>query len=196
MSWTTRKQLSATKPNIYKNIYSDTMDLDHDTVKLRIYYEFLPRLRKEGVNLTRGGHFVVGHNGYTQEKFEEDQARTKAQTLFRIHDVVKVVGLINQHMKPRKTYNTKTTSYSLKHTFEHMSSYISNGDFILAMMVCGFDPLFKQTRTTKDANPNCIFRATFQEKGRAKRKKSRKDEEAHDTSPSGQKRSKVVNHET
>lgn len=169
------------------------MDLDHETVKLRIYYEFLPRLRKKGINLNRGGHFVVGQNGYTQENFEEDRAQTKAKTLFRIKDVIKVVGLINKHMKPRQTYNTKRTSYSLKHKFEHMSSYIANGDFILAMMVCGFEPHFK------DANPNCIFRATFQEKALVKRKKSSKDNkthEAHDDLPTSPKKSKVENHET
>lgn len=178
------------------------MDLDHETVKLRIYYEFLPRLRKKGINLNRGGHYIVGQNGYTQEMFDEDQAKTKAKTLFCIEDVIKVVGLINKHMKPRQRYNMKRTSYSLKHKFERMSSYIANGDFILAMMVCGFEPRFKPPCSTEDANPNCIFRATFQEKALVKRKKSSKDNkthedhEAHDDSPTSPKKSKVVPHDT
>lgn len=135
------------------------MDLDHETIKKLIYSNFLPRLRKDGVILTQGGQYTVGLNGYTQYMFDKDQAETKAQTMFCIDDIIKVLGPIKEHMMPKKKYNINITSYGLKHKFERVSSYISNGDFILAMMVCGFYPLF-----TNEANPNCIFRATFQEK--------------------------------
>ena len=110
------------------------MVLDHDAIKKRIYGEFLPLLREDGVNLTEGGHYIVGQNSYTQEMFDQDQAKIEAQTLFCIDDIIKVIGIIKKHMKPRKTYNTKITSYGLKHKFERMSSYISNGNFIMAIL--------------------------------------------------------------
>ena len=168
------------------------MDLTPKTIKHRVYHEFLPSLRKNRVNLTYGGHYIVGGNGYTQEKFDADQADIKAETEFDINQIIKVVPLILKHMAPQPTYNRNSyDSYGLKGVFESMqSSYLSNGNFILAMMVCGFFPLFKQTRTTISCDPNCIFKATFQESPIPVGKR-KKPEQSKQSSPNGDNSSDV-----
>lgn len=168
------------------------MDLTPKTIKHRVYHEFLPSLRKNRVNLTYGGHYIVGKNGYTQDTFDAYQTRIESETEFDIDQIIKVVPLILKHMKPRKTYNRNSyDSYGLKGVFERMqSSYISNGNFILAMMVCGFFPLFKQTRTKISCDPNCIFKATFQ-KNPLPVEKRKKPEQSTQSSPTEDKSSDV-----
>jgi hypothetical protein len=66
---------------------------------------------------------------------------------------------------PQKTFNKKRGSYGLKHDAEAwgkengMSSYVANGEFILAAILAGFD--FKRE---KRANPNCLFNIAFLKK--------------------------------
>lgn len=52
-----------------------------------------------------------------------------------------LVEIPNKFMK-RKTFNRSKTSYGLKHELERETSYITNGDFILSMLMSGFRARF------------------------------------------------------
>jgi hypothetical protein len=50
-----------------------------------------------------------------------------------------LIEWINANFEPIKTFNTRHTSYGLKHVFESDGGfYISNGAFKGAMLKCGF----------------------------------------------------------
>ena len=60
---------------------------------------------------------------------------------------------------PRQTGTRAIGSYSLKHILENLpwkeepNRYVSNGEAIVAMLLCGFKPKWSDDRT----NPNCVF---------------------------------------
>jgi hypothetical protein len=77
--------------------------------------------------------------------------------------VKQLASIIPLILKPRKTTNKKQTSYGMKHAFstilrnycKNHHSYITNGEFILAMIMAGYQPIREGT------SPNCYFKADF-----------------------------------
>ena len=76
----------------------------------------------------------------------------------------KLVKLIEQNYEPHRT---KTWgSYSLKHEMEHTNwtedtnRYVSNGEGIVAMLMCGYTPIWP----TEGTNPNCVFKVDTEAK--------------------------------
>jgi hypothetical protein len=45
---------------------------------------------------------------------------------------------IDAHLVSRQTFNPRHSSYGLKHMAEEDIGYITNGQFIAAMMACGY----------------------------------------------------------
>ena len=82
-------------------------------------------------------------------------------TEFRVKQLASIIPLI---IKPRKTTNKKQTSYGMKHMFSHLlhdycknnHSYITNGEFIYAMITAGYQPI-----RCSDTSPNCYFKADY-----------------------------------
>lgn len=65
--------------------------------------------------------------------------------------------IISEYVTPRRHFDTKTTSYHMKHVFERLGGcYVGNGDFIAAMILEGYE--WKQRRP---GSPNAYFRADF-----------------------------------
>jgi hypothetical protein len=82
-------------------------------------------------------------------------------TEFRVKRLASIIPLL---IKPRKTVNKKQTSYGMKHFLslvltrycENEHSYITNGEFISAMIMAGFQPV-----RLEHGGPNCFFRADY-----------------------------------
>lgn len=53
-------------------------------------------------------------------------------------EIDKCATWINQNISPIQGFNTKHTSYGLKHIAEKECRYISNGSFIVAALLCGY----------------------------------------------------------
>jgi hypothetical protein len=100
-----------------------------------------PLLRAQP-RLTVNG-FYVGHLPAPNRDFDDEQVLTAALFLLTLGG-------------RRKTFNSKADSYSLKHNAENwgkengLSPSISNGAFILAALICGYE-YRRHDRT------NCIF---------------------------------------
>ena len=57
----------------------------------------------------------------------------------KIEELDDVIDFINTHFRRIKNINTKHSSYGLKHIVERlMDRYISNGELITAMIICGY----------------------------------------------------------
>lgn len=51
----------------------------------------------------------------------------------------RLIDWINRNLQPIKTFNTRRSSYGLKHIFEsHGGFYVGNGAFKGAMIKCGY----------------------------------------------------------
>jgi hypothetical protein len=78
----------------------------------------------------------------------------KMAELFDLERITKAVKQISYLFKPARTYS-KWTSYGGKHDLERdekCGEYIKNGDFIIAMILCGYEYKFSK-------RVNCTFKA-------------------------------------
>ena len=67
-------------------------------------------------------------------------------------ELAELIAFIDEHLAKRKTINTSVSSYGMKHIVERkIRKYVANGDFIAAMIHCGFE--YK----TYVGDPNCFF---------------------------------------
>lgn len=74
-------------------------------------------------------------NAEYMPKFEKER-----QDLRDHHAKVgEIVQWLRKHIAPIKTINTKRTSYGLKHVVEKDLGYITNGQFIAAAIIAGYD---------------------------------------------------------
>ena len=70
---------------------------------------------------------------------------------FDIKRIHKAVQEIPEHFRMMRTFS-KATSYGLKHYLEHKTGdYITNGDFIVAMILCGYRVKFP------NRSVNCVI---------------------------------------
>jgi len=57
----------------------------------------------------------------------------------KIEELDDIIDFINTYFNMIKNINTKHSSYGLKHILERlMNKYISNGELITAMIICGY----------------------------------------------------------
>ncbi len=57
----------------------------------------------------------------------------------KIEELADIIEFINTHFNMIKNINTRHSSYGLKHILERsMGKYISNGELITAMIICGY----------------------------------------------------------
>jgi len=79
--------------------------------------------------IIKGMEYIIDANGINSNRVIDpiDPAR-----------LPKIIDFINKNFHKRKTISTLNTSYGLKHYVEHRIGYISNGEFIAAMLMCGF----------------------------------------------------------
>lgn len=55
-----------------------------------------------------------------------------------VEQIQKTCEWIKTNLEPQKTVNYRRTSYGLKHIVEKTTGYISNGQFIVAALICGY----------------------------------------------------------
>lgn len=81
---------------------------------------------------------------------------TENEALLNFEEIEKIRGFIRENIKKKVTINTKNSSYGLKHIAERlMGEYVSNGNFIAAMILEGYK--YKQhTRSL-----NCFFNGDY-----------------------------------
>lgn len=55
-----------------------------------------------------------------------------------IAEIERLVEWIDGNLTPQRTINRRHSSYGLKHIAERETGYISNGQFIVAALLCGY----------------------------------------------------------
>ena len=99
----------------------------------------------------------LNHNGFdSPDGIPFDKA-----TEFRVKQLASIIPLLIQ---PRKTVNKSQTSYGMKHVFSTIlrnycnghHSYMTNGEFIAAMITAGYEPI-----RLKEGGPNCYFKGSI-----------------------------------
>ena len=74
-------------------------------------------------------------SGFLRETYSNDETE-----IIDVKSLYKIVDFITWNFSKRKTINKRWSSYGLKHFVEEqIESYVSNGDFIAAMIICGFE---------------------------------------------------------
>lgn len=88
----------------------------------------------------------------------EPKTKTWTPDEAQVERFKKLVKLIEQNYEPHRT--RRRSSYSLKHEMEDTkwtegtNRYVSNGEAIVAMLMCGYIPIWP----TEGTNPNCVFK--------------------------------------
>lgn len=78
------------------------------------------------------------------------------ETPLNFEEIEKIREFVRENIKPRVTLNAKHTSYGLKHIVERLThNYVSNGNFIAAMILEGYK--YKQYPRSL----NCIFNGDY-----------------------------------
>lgn len=86
--------------------------------------------------------------GFDTEPKEEEPINKKA--------VKKIIPFVKANFTSAKTFNNRQSSYRLKKVLERCASYkieIHNGDFIAAMIICGYPYKISSTNSL-----NCYFK--------------------------------------
>lgn len=77
--------------------------------------------------------------------------------LFDLKRINEAVQEIPECFAMQNNFNRQMSSYNMKHILERKTSYIANGDFIMAMMLCGYKHKFPKFHG--DGSVNCVFNA-------------------------------------
>ena len=105
-----------------------------------------------GIHLSPYGNDTGGGSLITEIEYNMEK-RTAA---FDLQRITEAITEIPQYFKPQRVYS-KASSYALKHHLEEKTGrYITNGDFIMAMVLSGYRYKFLQyNRYIKGVN--CVF---------------------------------------
>jgi hypothetical protein len=80
----------------------------------------------------------------------------KRAAAFDLQRITDAIHEIPQHFKPQRQYS-KSSSYALKHHLEEKTcNYITNGDFIMAMVLSGYRYKFQKYSRNRPG-VNCVF---------------------------------------
>jgi hypothetical protein len=128
-----------------------------------LYHELVPFLEQRQIYLSQEGHHSLVLGGIDPQYLELKQA----QELFDVAKVQSAFSVLQRVFIPQHRYNRNWSSYGLKHAFENVLdqlipdaiTYITNGDFIAAMLLKGFMTRFGRTQATR--GKNCDFKAVF-----------------------------------
>ena len=126
--------------------------------KMKKVYETLD---KQNLKLSQGGIFTKDTKYYFNEEPMKDPITTR-----EYKNIAKCVYEIPNIFIPRKTISIG--SYGGKHRVEEYrqrhnpkeDNYISNGDFIMAMLIYGH----KMRKEKVNCNPNCSFYVSLKKK--------------------------------
>lgn len=97
--------------------------------------------------LTRFGFGV--YDGTSKADRDAKLTQGRAELREQSGRVEEICEWIRLHLRPIQSINSHRSSYGLKHIVEHDIEYVANGEFIAAMLMCGY-------RYTKDG-PNAWF---------------------------------------
>lgn len=134
MDWFSKRIV---KSVIYKN-YTPRMDFVSKVNQTLVAF---PELHIDGFNIRRGNH-----DAWDLDKIE------------------RLCGYIERNFHKDTKRPPVRGSYSLKHELEEMKwttatdKYVSNGELILAMLCCGYEP-----RDVTSTSPNCSFKVKTDE---------------------------------
>jgi hypothetical protein len=142
-------------------------------VYAQLYEVVLPRLAAEGVVLTQCGNraSLLARPGCLASAadlhrhdadVQEEGRKLAARTLFDMDSILSACAIIRQHMRRRKTWDKSESSYGLKHACERARGrYVTNGDFIAAMLLCGYAANFAFDKKRCASHINAVFKATW-----------------------------------
>jgi len=130
-------------------------------------YDFvahLTRVLADNPRVTGGGCNTHSHQGGSPLGRAEPKTKTWIPDEAQVERFRKLVKLVEQNYEPHRT--RERSSYSLKHEMEDTkwtegtNQYVSNGEAIVAMLMCGYTPIWAEEGT----NPNCGFRVDTEAK--------------------------------
>lgn len=111
-------------------------------------------LAQDGVFLSQYGNHAGQNSIQSMSDFFDKHQRGDLFDIEAIHRAMQEIPFIFQ---PASTWSGKN-SYAFKHLVEHWrqkrniaNPYITNGDFVLAMVMCGYKPKF-------NGMVNCVFK--------------------------------------
>jgi len=133
-------------------------ELSESNATRYLYDQVVPQLAKRKIYLSKYGN----HNSFGTLSFVVNYAQLKeTEQLFDIERIQKAFSIIDQFIVTKKRY--ERNSYGLKHQIEKDLpgdiKYITNGDFIVAMLLKGYKARFGKSK--KSLNVNCEFKANF-----------------------------------
>ena len=108
---------------------------------MNVTLDDVKRVMEKYQQLNRWGFLFRRKDGrQSKEDYENEMNGVRAELLGAecLEEINKCAAWINQYISPIQCFNTKRTSYGLKHFAEHRCGYISNGAFIVAALLCGY----------------------------------------------------------
>lgn len=79
---------------------------------------------------------------YTQEQYDVvydlPVFQYEQNKITNFNKIPKIVSYLRENIRVRKTINRNHSSYTLKHIIENDIGYITNGEFIMAALIAGY----------------------------------------------------------
>ena len=122
-----------------------------------IYQRVIPECERKRVMLSYYGN----HNsrGSLLDVEEYNEMKDKKE-LFDAERIQRVFSFISQHCSKQSSYDEQN-SYGLKHIVENRTEYITNGEFIVAMLLHGYSARFG--KSTEEMEINAQFKVKIEE---------------------------------
>jgi len=117
-----------------------------------IYQIVIPECEKKRVMLSFYGNHNSKGGFWGVKKYNEMKDKKELFEAGLIQRIQRVFSFISQHCRKQSSYNEQNTSYGLKHIVENHIGYITNGEFIVAMLLHGYSARFGKRTEKMDIN--------------------------------------------
>lgn len=98
----------------------------------------LQEVTREYKNLGDVG-FIVRNREEPEQAYQERVTNAQKTLVDNTSEIEAAITWIKNNLEPATKINVSTNSYTLKHYAEKETGYISNGVFILAALMCGYE---------------------------------------------------------
>lgn len=123
-----------------------------------IYTILLPLFEQKGVKLSNYGNHAGMGSIYSVEEYD---ARKEEHQLFHVETIQRAFAILPTLFEERSTYNLRASDILKFHVENHFAEnrYVSNGDFIVAMLLRGYQARFGKHKEFMTVN--CKFKVNL-----------------------------------
>lgn len=134
-------------PDELQRVINEYYDYDIDLNRDKINYILSYKVPK---------YLTIERYGFRSLKPAEKEKQNDFMPIKSIQNIKQCIENIPKHYNPfKKKY--KIFSYSGKSYFEKiLNTYITNGEFIIAMILCGYE--YRLEKSKYHITPNCFFK--------------------------------------